>query len=179
MGDGEEADARMSVRNRSRSRGVRASARHDRSVGRAAVAEGDDIDMAHPTAFGTLLKDFRRRAGLTQEALAECANVSSQTITKLERGVYRMPHKDTVHLLARALDLSPDERNGLLVCARQPTHPLQPWDEPASPTAPVLQLGAFVQAFSELHARQAAALALINVFVSACTDTDVRGQAAR
>ena len=127
------------------------------------------------TAFGVVLKDLRRRAGLTQEALAARADVSPQTITKLERGVYRMPHRDTVQLLARALDLSPDERNGLFVCARQPAH-FRP-SEGASATP--LPLGAFVQAFGELHARQAAALALITVFVSARADTDVRGQAAR
>jgi len=131
------------------------------------------------TAFGVVLKDLRRRAGLTQEALAERADVSPQTITKLERGVYRLPHRDTVQLLARALDLSPDERNGLLACARQPAHPMQPWGEPVSPTAVPPQLGAFVQAFGELHARQAETLALINVFVSARADTDACGQAAR
>jgi len=131
------------------------------------------------TAFGVVLKDLRRRAGLTQEALAARADVSPQTITKLERGVYRTPHRDTVQLLARALDLSPDERNGLLVCARQPAHFMQSEGASATPTAAPLPLGAFVQAFGELHARQAAALALITVFVSARADTDVRGQAAR
>ncbi len=127
------------------------------------------------TAFGALLKDFRRRAGLTQEALAERADVSPQTITKLERGVYRTPRIDTVDLLAGALGLSTEEHEGLVVSAR---HPLRPRSEQPVPLASVPpQLSAFIQELNNLHARQAATL--IDVFVSARVDIDMRTQAAR
>ncbi len=65
---------------------------------------------AHPTAFGVLLKRFRGQTGLTQEALADRTGLSPQTITKLERGVHRAPRPETVHALAHALRLSPQER---------------------------------------------------------------------
>jgi len=141
------------------------------------VAEGDDIDMAQPTAFGTLLKDFRRRAGLTQEALAECANVSSQTITKLERGVYCTPHMDTVHLLAGALSLSTAEHDGLVVSARHP-HPTRLREgQPILASSQPPHLSAFIQALNDLHALQTATL--IDVFMSAHPEPDQRTQAAR
>lgn len=130
--------------------------------------------VTQQTAFGALLKHFRRRAGLTQEALAERADVSSQTITKLERGVYRTPRMDTVELLAAALGLSTEEHEGLVVSAR---HPMRARSEQLVPLASVPpQLGAFIQALNDLHARQAATL--IDVFVSARVDTDMRMQTA-
>ncbi|HEX8919039.1 MAG TPA: helix-turn-helix domain-containing protein, partial [Chloroflexota bacterium] len=61
-------------------------------------------------AFGDLLRQYRRRAGLTQEALAERAGVSVRTITEVERGINRSPRRDTLHLLADALQLSTQER---------------------------------------------------------------------
>lgn len=48
--------------------------------------------------------------GLTQEALAERAGVSVNTISALERGDHRGPRRSTVELLAGALDLADDER---------------------------------------------------------------------
>ncbi len=57
--------------------------------------------------FGEVLRDYRRAAGLTQEALAERAGVSARAIADLERGVNRTPRKDTLRLLAEALMLAP------------------------------------------------------------------------
>ena len=57
-------------------------------------------------AFGTLLREFRTRAGLTQEALAELAGLSVRGISDLERGLKRAPRRDTVALLLEALVLS-------------------------------------------------------------------------
>ena len=65
---------------------------------------------AVPPAFGDLLKRYRAAAGLTQEELAERARLSVRAIADLERGARRTPRKDTVHLLAAALSLSPDAR---------------------------------------------------------------------
>lgn len=59
--------------------------------------------------FGTLLKQHRMAAGLTQEYLAERAGLSARAISDLERGMTRRPHAYTVGRLARALDM--DERD--------------------------------------------------------------------
>lgn len=69
--------------------------------------------------FGELLRQFRRRTGLTQEELAERANLSTRGISDLERGVRRKPHKATIGLLADALDLPDDEREQLHQSARR------------------------------------------------------------
>lgn len=61
-------------------------------------------------AFHTLIRRARAAAGLTQEALAERAGVSGRTISDLERGAVRAPRRDTLELLANALDLDPGER---------------------------------------------------------------------
>ncbi len=62
------------------------------------------------SSFADLLRCYRRAAGLTQEALAECANLSARAISDLERGVIRTPRHDTLQLLADALHLSAAER---------------------------------------------------------------------
>ncbi|HEX6542297.1 MAG TPA: AAA family ATPase, partial [Ktedonobacterales bacterium] len=60
--------------------------------------------------FGALLRRHRRAAGLTQEELAERAELSVEAVSALERGVSRAPHRDTVDLLIRALQLSDHDR---------------------------------------------------------------------
>ena len=60
--------------------------------------------------FGTLLRRYRERAGLTHEALAERAGASAAGIAALERGRRQRPYPHTVRRLAEALDLSPEER---------------------------------------------------------------------
>lgn len=61
--------------------------------------------------FGELLKHHRRVAGLTQEALAERAGLSREGVSALERGERHTPHKDTVELLAGALELPPPDHD--------------------------------------------------------------------
>ena len=58
-------------------------------------------------------------AGLTQEELAESANLSARAISDLERGIKLTPRKDTVRLLADALALSPPERAVFEAVARR------------------------------------------------------------
>jgi predicted ATPase/DNA-binding XRE family transcriptional regulator len=58
-------------------------------------------------AFGALLRGHRLAAGLSQEDLAELAQVSARGIGALERGDRRHPYRETVLLLAKALNLSP------------------------------------------------------------------------
>jgi predicted ATPase/DNA-binding XRE family transcriptional regulator len=56
--------------------------------------------------FGELLRDYRRRAGYSQEVLAERARLSPAAIAALEQGVRRAPYRDTVAALATALGLA-------------------------------------------------------------------------
>src|SRR5688572_22195427 len=60
--------------------------------------------------FGAILRRARRAAGLTQEELAERANISARSISDIERGVNRAPRKDTLELIADALGISNEER---------------------------------------------------------------------
>ena len=72
------------------------------------------MTAAHPHwAFGALLKRHRLRAGLTHESFAERAGLSPRTISDLERGVSRRPHRDTLELLIQALELSAAQRSAL------------------------------------------------------------------
>jgi transcriptional regulator with XRE-family HTH domain len=60
------------------------------------------------------LQRLRVRAGLTQEALAERAGLSAETIGALEQGQRRHPYPHTLRALADALDLGLAERTALL-----------------------------------------------------------------
>ncbi len=91
-------------------------------------------------AFGTLLRAFRTRAGLTQEALAERAGLSVRGISDLERGRKRAPRRDTVALLLEALNLSPDER-AALAAARTPPAATVPDRDVRLPLAPTPLVG--------------------------------------
>ncbi len=68
--------------------------------------------------LGSLLRRYRHAANLTQEDLAERAKISKDTISALERGVSRAPHKDTIELLAEALQLSVEDRAQFEAAAR-------------------------------------------------------------
>ncbi len=96
--------------------------------------------MAHGRDFGGLLKRYRLGAGMTQELLAGQAGVSVRALRDLERGAIRTPRKDTIALLAGALNLSLEERAALdetVVRARpQPSTPDDDAANLATPTAP-------------------------------------------
>jgi transcriptional regulator with XRE-family HTH domain len=70
--------------------------------------------MAAGNAFGALLQRFRLAAGLSQQELAERADLSERGISDLERGVRRHPHPSTVRRLSAALGLGQAERAQLL-----------------------------------------------------------------
>jgi transcriptional regulator with XRE-family HTH domain/tetratricopeptide (TPR) repeat protein len=59
--------------------------------------------------FGSALREQRMAHGLTQEALAERALLSPTAIAALERGRNRAPRMSTLHQLAKALELNPEE----------------------------------------------------------------------
>jgi predicted ATPase/transcriptional regulator with XRE-family HTH domain len=67
--------------------------------------------------FGAVLRGYRQRAGLTQEALAERAGLSARGIQDLERGLHRAPQGATVALLAAALGLDAPEHRRLEAAA--------------------------------------------------------------
>ncbi len=61
-------------------------------------------------SIGELVRTRRRAAGITQEELAERAGLSPRSISEVERGGAHLPRRDTVALLARALNLAGSER---------------------------------------------------------------------
>lgn len=77
-----------------------------------------------PLVFGDLLRRHRIFSGMSQEELAERAGLSARAISDLERGVKRVPRRDTVQLLVEALQLSGEERTAFVTAAREPAaHP--------------------------------------------------------
>ena len=58
--------------------------------------------MTAQTSLSLLLKRYRMAAGLSQEALAQRADLSTRAISDLERGLHRSPHTATLDLLAAA-----------------------------------------------------------------------------
>lgn len=65
---------------------------------------GRDVQQVD-APFGRLLREHRRRNGLSQQALAEVAGLSVDAIAALERGRRRAPRAFTVRVLAEALAL--------------------------------------------------------------------------
>jgi tetratricopeptide (TPR) repeat protein/transcriptional regulator with XRE-family HTH domain len=68
--------------------------------------------------FGGLLRQLRDQAGLTQDELAEAAQVSQRAISDLERGINATARKDTAVLLAGALGLDGSARELFIAAAR-------------------------------------------------------------
>ncbi|MFC3895014.1 helix-turn-helix domain-containing protein [Lentzea rhizosphaerae] len=60
--------------------------------------------------FGVLLRQLRRQAGLSQEALAHSARVGTRTVRGLETGERTNPNAETMRALAKALELTGAER---------------------------------------------------------------------
>jgi transcriptional regulator with XRE-family HTH domain len=81
---------------------------------------GGDVSKAQQgdAAFGGMLRAFRRAAGLTHEELAQRSQVSVRTISDIERGRVRRPHRRSVQQLATALGLGASRLEGFLRAAR-------------------------------------------------------------
>jgi predicted ATPase/DNA-binding XRE family transcriptional regulator len=90
----------------------------------------------HPT-FGDLLRRHRNAAGLTQEDLAERSGLSVDTISLLERGEHRRPHRYTVQSLADALELSQADRIRFETSARKPSSTTARVARPADVPSPL------------------------------------------
>ena len=78
------------------------------------------MDAGEHLAYGDLLRQHRNAARLTQEDLAERAGLSVDTISLLERGEHRRPHRYTMQSLADALELSQQDRIRFEMAARMP-----------------------------------------------------------
>ena len=82
---------------------------------------GGDVGLVAEQAalsFGGLLRQLRAEARLTQEELAEAAQLSPRSVSDLERGINRTARKDTAELLADALDLAEPARELFVAAAR-------------------------------------------------------------
>jgi tetratricopeptide (TPR) repeat protein/transcriptional regulator with XRE-family HTH domain len=77
-------------------------------------------------AFGALLRHYRLLAGLTQEALAERAHLSTRAVSALEQGISRAPRAATLALLTEALAPSAEARAALVAAAQQQARTASP-----------------------------------------------------
>jgi tetratricopeptide (TPR) repeat protein/transcriptional regulator with XRE-family HTH domain len=91
--------------------------------------------VPHSLSFNSLLKRYRRAAGMTQEALAARAGYSVVYISMLERGT-RSPLATTAEILADALSLTEHEREQFFTALAT-----VPRGEPTRAEAPALALG--------------------------------------
>jgi predicted ATPase/transcriptional regulator with XRE-family HTH domain len=81
-------------------------------------------DVPHePPSFAELLRRRRLAAGLTQEALAARAGISTRAVSDLERGLHAVPRRDTLVLLCDALGLAGAERAAFAAAARRVARP--------------------------------------------------------
>jgi predicted ATPase/transcriptional regulator with XRE-family HTH domain len=95
----------------------------------------EDVPAA---SFAALLRRHRIATGLSQEALAERAGLSARAISDLERGARRAPYRETVRLLADALDLMPADRMALEAAVDRGRGPLAGAATGRDPVAPML-----------------------------------------
>ena len=95
------------------------------------------MSMDERTPFRDILRRYRTAAGLTQETLAERANLSVRGLSDLERGVRRLPRADTITLLADALKLDEAERDAFAAAATDARRQPAPWADlaPGLPAA--------------------------------------------
>ena len=77
------------------------------------------MDAGEHLTFGDILRRHRNAAVLTQEDLAARSGLSVDTISLLERGEHRRPHRYTMQSLADALGLSEPDRIRFETTARK------------------------------------------------------------
>ena len=59
--------------------------------------------------IGKNIRALRQRKKLSQEKLARLTDISLNTLTKIESGYTKRPSIQTIHKIAKALDVSLDE----------------------------------------------------------------------
>jgi transcriptional regulator with XRE-family HTH domain len=119
----------------------------------------DSRPLAQPAStpspnLAELLRDYRLREHLTQDALARKAGLSVRAISDLERGIRRFPYADTLQRLADALGLA-DRDRGLLEAAADRIGSPGSNVEPNRPVATIrhnlpVQLTSFVGSVQEI-----------------------------
>jgi transcriptional regulator with XRE-family HTH domain len=68
--------------------------------------------------FGDHLKTLRKRAGLSQQGLAERIGADDSYVSRIERGIYPPPDREKLLTILEALDVTDkDERKYLLLAA--------------------------------------------------------------
>lgn len=87
----------------------------------------DGVD--EPVLLAVLIRQWRERASLSQEQLAELAGMSSRSVRRLERGISLRPRRSSLRLLARALELSEAEQLRLSAAAGYGEPPAVPGEE--------------------------------------------------
>jgi transcriptional regulator with XRE-family HTH domain len=102
--------------------------------------------MQRGPAFSELLRSYRRRALLTQEALASKSGLSVRTVSDLERGIQQSPRPDTVRRLADALGLATIEAERLLATTTSPSPAEQSESPPHAEDPNVVRARAAVNA---------------------------------
>ena len=109
-------------------------------------------------SFAELLRRYRVAASLTQEGLAERANISAAAVAALEQGLRRQPRLSTVRALADALGLDATERAALAAAASATVAPVAagPASDGAGgasprPVPPPQPLGALIGRFAEAN----------------------------
>lgn len=55
------------------------------------------------------IKKLRKQRGLSQDRLSKLADISHNTIIKIESGAIQSPTMNTAHKIAKALDVSLDD----------------------------------------------------------------------
>ncbi|MDQ3854962.1 MAG: tetratricopeptide repeat protein [Chloroflexota bacterium] len=90
--------------------------------------------------FGQLLRRHRLERSLSQEELAERAGLSVRAISDLERGIRRSPYSETVEMLARALELTPEQRAELIAAVDRRRGPGAEPDSGAGASPPLSPL---------------------------------------
>src|SRR5499427_1544527 len=104
--------------------------------GHGPVVDGPEAEQT-ALRFGGLLRQLRDEAGLTQDELAEAAQMSQRAISDLERGINATARKDTAVLLAGALGLDGPTRELFIAAARGRA----PADEALAAAAPAAGTG--------------------------------------
>ncbi|MBC7252330.1 MAG: helix-turn-helix domain-containing protein, partial [Anaerolineae bacterium] len=100
------------------------------------------------TNFGNLLREYRRRQGVSQKELAERIGYHPSYVNRLERGTRPPPRQyDTIHSMASALGLTQEETDTLLIAAG--LEPLHPTHIPAEVDTP--RLRKIINALVSLH----------------------------
>ncbi|HQG58752.1 MAG TPA: helix-turn-helix transcriptional regulator [bacterium] len=61
------------------------------------------------TTIAKNIKKLRKQLGLSQDKLSKLANISHNTIIKIESGAIQSPTMDTAHKIAKALGVSLDD----------------------------------------------------------------------